>query len=240
MKNPWLYVSLIAASAIFLYLERLTNFEFMYHLAAVPIEILLGALLVKRYLGKKEKAERLRQLMYIKSYMFRAEMKNLFTSNFHQLTYPEITISEISKASLERLRQMRREADHVEYKSPEGIENIITEYSNSSRVFHNFMERAIQYNLESIFQDMIFILHFIQDFKLFKKNNPDGLFIHEAQKDPLLMEKTMKVLGDGIRKFLDYAIELKEKHPEMFSSLMADYEISFRLKDLRVKTYGEV
>ncbi len=72
------------------------------------------------------------------------------------------------------------------------------------------MERAIQNEFDYIFGDMIFILHFIQDVRLFKKNHPGRNFMSEAKDSTLLMEKAHKVLGDGIRKFLDYAIELKE------------------------------
>ena len=37
-----------------------------------------------------------------------------------------------------------------------------------------------------------------------------------------------KVLTDGIKKFLDYAIQLKEKQQEMFNELMTDYVVSMR------------
>ena len=43
------------------------------------------------------------------------------------------------------------------------------------------------------------------------------------------MARTHRIIGDGIRRFLDYAIELKEKQPEMFGEMMADYALSARL-----------
>jgi hypothetical protein len=76
---------------------------------------------------------------------------------------------------------------------------------------------------------MIYILHFINDVKAFKERHPDQLFIHEAEKNERLMTKVKKVLNDGIQKFLDYAIELKEKQPKVFDDLMIDYEISDRM-----------
>jgi hypothetical protein len=51
----------------------------------------------------------------------------------------------------------------------------------------------------------------------------------EAERNERLMTKVRKVLGDGIQKFLDYAIELKEKQPKVFADLMTDYEISDRM-----------
>jgi predicted SnoaL-like aldol condensation-catalyzing enzyme len=33
-----------------------------------------------------------------------------------------------------------------------------------------------------------------------------------------------KVIEDGIRKFLDYVIELKEEQPQVFAEIMEDYE----------------
>jgi hypothetical protein len=40
----------------------------------------------------------------------------------------------------------------------------------------------LSFNFEEIFHDMIYILHFICDVKLFKENNPDKLFIYEVGK----------------------------------------------------------
>jgi len=49
--------------------------------------------------------------------------------------------------------------------------------------------------------------------------------MHEAVKDESSMRKVMKILGDGIRKYLDYVIELKEKQPGLFDQVVADYEL---------------
>jgi hypothetical protein len=40
------------------------------------------------------------------------------------------------------------------------------------------------------------------------------------------MKKVKKIMSDGILKFLDYVIELKEKDPDMFYDLLTDYELS--------------
>lgn len=77
---------------------------------------------------------------------------------------------------------MRKDANTIEYKSREMMEPVIMEQVKAEHVWHNFRERAITCNFEKIFQDMIYILHFVYDVKLFKDNNPDTLFIHEAEK----------------------------------------------------------
>lgn len=80
---------------------------------------------------------------------------------------------------------------------------------------------------------MIFILNFIYNVKLFKNNNPDKRFIFEAEKRAALMEKVKKMLGTGIHKFLDYAIELKESQPNIFYELISDYELSSQIRSIR-------
>ena len=140
-------------------------------------------------------------------------------------------MSQIKDLTLDELRKMRKDAETVEYKSLDVMEPIIMEYVAAQSVWENFMDLAISYNFEEIFQDMIYILHFIHDVKIFKDNNPDKLFVHEAEKKEWLMQKVMTVLGDGIRKFLDYVIELKEKQPEMFYQVISDYELAFQEKD---------
>jgi len=229
IKNTWIYISLLAASALFLIIKQVTHIEFMLHVAAIPLEILLGALLIEKFLERKEKAEKLRQLMFFKGYMFQSEMRNLFITNFDALKSPEITMSKIKNASLEELKQMRRDADHIEYESLESMELVIKEYVLTYSVFNNFMERAITYNLETSFQDMLYILHFIQSVKLFKQTYPEKLFIYEAVKQPLLIKKVRKILENGIQHFLDYMIELKEKKPDLFYEIMSDYELSLQI-----------
>jgi hypothetical protein len=141
-------------------------------------------------------------------------------------------MTRIKAASLEELRAMRETAKNVEYKSLEAMEPVIMEYVKAEKVWRDFMERAITYNFENIFFDMIYIIHFLYDVKLFKENNPDKLFVREAEKRDILMQKVRKVLHDGIMAFLNYAIELKEKQPAMFDEVMADYELTELIKGI--------
>lgn len=231
-ENILIYVLLLAASAFFLVIQHVTHVEFMFHLAAIPLEVLVVVFIVEMFLGNREKKQKRKQLMYIKSCLFRSEMRNLFIANFNTLKSPSLTMSEIRNSTLDELKRMREEASTVEYKSPEMMEPIIMEYVNAQPVWQNFMDIAIAQSFEEIFQDMVYILHFIHDVKTFKANNPDKLFIHEAKNNERLMQKVNMVLGDGIRKFLDYVIELKEKQPDMFYEIIADYELSTTIRGL--------
>lgn len=228
--NILIYIVLIASAAIFLFIQRLTHIEFLLHVAAIPLEVLVAVFVVERFLENRKNKERRRQLMLIKSCMFRLEMRNLFISNLIAIKSPSITMSKIKAATLAEMNKMREDAETIEYKSLDMMEAIIMEYTNIQHIWRNFMDIARDCDFEEIFQDMVFILHFVSDVKTFKEHNPDKLFIHEATKNELLMHKVVMVLGDGIRKFLDYAIELKEKQPELFYELISDYEVSIQIK----------
>ena len=225
-----MFVGLPLLSAFFLILKTLTHYEFLLHVAAIPLEILLGAFLVERFLTRKEKKSKLQQLMYIKSYIFRSEMRNVFINNFDALEHPDITMTKIKNASLVELKSMRDNLNGLRYRSLEALEPVIQEYANSERVFQGFMEWAITNDFEIIFHDMIFLLHFIKDVKLYKRHNPEKLFIQEAERQPKIMEKVQRVLKDGVCKFLDYAIELKEKQPEVFDEILTEYQLSSQMK----------
>ena len=90
---------LVALSGFFLWLEHVTHVEFLLHLAAIPLEILLGAVLVERWLARKEKEGKRRQLMYLKSYLFRSGMRQVFISNFEALATPTISLAGMRAAS---------------------------------------------------------------------------------------------------------------------------------------------
>jgi len=221
-----IYGLLVAASAAVLAIQHFTHFEFLYHLAALPLEVLVAVFVVGIFIDSREKKERRMQLMHIKSCMFRLEMRNLFIANFMALQFPAITVSAIRQAPLAELKKMREDAKTVEYKSSEAIEGVIMEYVAAEPVWRYFMNIALEYDFEDIFQDMLFILHFIGDVKSFKDRNPEKLFIAEAASDEKMMGKVMNILGDGIRKFLDYTIELKEKKPDLLNVILSDYELS--------------
>ena len=219
-------LGLPALSAFFLWLEHATHVEFLLHVAAIPLEILVGAFLVERWLARKEKEGKRQQLMYLKSYLFRAEMRNVFISNFQALARPPISLEWIRGASLEELQRARDGITALEYRSPEAMEEVLGQYVRARHAWHTFMEWAAAHDFESIFHDMIFILHFIQDFQLFKQSHPDRLFVEHARSHPRLSAKIEKIMRDGVVKFLDYAIELRRKEPEVFEELLDDYLLS--------------
>jgi len=225
-------VILITSSILFLLAEHLTHIEFFLHLAAIPLEVLLAVFIVERILESKKRKERRRQLMYTKSHLFRAELQALYIKNFAALKSPTLSLKNIKNATLDELKQMREDAESVEYKSLEVMEPIITEYVKAQNVWRQLLDRAINYNFEDIIEDMIYTLHFIQDVKLYKEGNPGKLFILEAAETEPLMRKVRKVLSGDIQKFLDYVIELKENRPEIFHDLLFDYDLCSQICSL--------
>ena len=223
-------LGLPALSGLFLWLEHVTHFEFLLHVAAIPLEILAGAVLVERWLAHSEKEGKRQQLMYLKSYLFRSEMRNVFISNFSALARPAISLEWIRDAGLEELVHARDGITTLEYQSPAAVEEVLGEYVRARQVFHTFMEWAVAHDFESIFHDMIYILHFIQDFQLYKKQNPERLFMEEVQVHPRMQAKVEKILRDGVVKFLDYAIELRQKEPEVLEELLDDYLLSSKMR----------
>jgi len=221
---------LLGASISMLLLEHYyVHYEFLLHLAAIPLEILLGAVLVERFLSWHAKTKKRHQLMYIKSYFFRTEMRRVFILNFGALKDPEISIEGIARASAAELRTMRKRLAEPKYGSPAELEPVLDAYVESRGVFQSFMEWAISNDFEGIFHNMIDLLHFIEDIRLFKSQHPGKLFAEEAVRNPQSAKRMYAVLREGVSKFLDYAIELSEKQPIVFTELMNDYKLSARM-----------
>ena len=220
-------IILVSLSGLFLYIQYVTHNEFMFHLAAIPLEVLLALFIVQRFVDNMRNKDKRRQLMYIKSYLFRAQLRGLFISNFRALEYPKVNMIHIRNSTIEELNQIRQEAVNPKYKSLEAMERVVNEYVKSEHVWRDFMERAITYDFQDVFQNMIEILHFTHDVKFFRDSKPGEMFVYEAKKNGILLAKVEKILGDGIRSFLDYAIELKTKHPDMFSEMISDYGLAW-------------
>lgn len=222
-----LIIGLPALSLSILVLEHYTHQEFLLHVAAIPLEILFGGYLFERFMANKEKAVRLRQLMYLKSYIFRSEMKRLFISNFQALKTPVISMAVIKDATPAVLRELRSQAEDPEYRSVVDMEKVIMEYVSCHDAFAHLMDRAIANDLEDIFEDMVMLLHFIQDVKFFKREHPDRSFAEMAMQQTELKQRMQQVLRHGIHVFLDFVIELKVKQPRAFDHLLTEYQLSY-------------
>ena len=93
-KNLGYYIALLVMAALFLFLHGQTHNEFLLHLAAIPLEVLMAVFIVERILEDREIREKRKQLRYIKSHMFRSSMRNLFLANFKALESPSLTMSD--------------------------------------------------------------------------------------------------------------------------------------------------
>ena len=226
-----LLIVLPILSAFFLLLETyVIKHHFMAHLAAIPLEIMFGAILVERFLAGREKKGRLRQLMHMKSYIFRSRIREVFINNFNAMVHPHIDIRQLASAELPELCKLREELDVIQYRSVEDLETIAVSYIDARGVFITFMDWAIQHDFEAILEDMIFVLHFIQDVRMYKEYHPDCLFVEYAMSTPAGREKLRKVLTDGVTKFLDYAIELKTERPLVYDELISEYLMAVEMK----------
>ncbi len=236
--NLRVYVFLIATWLVLVVLQFIAHTYYpgnflmfaVDSLAPIPVIVLVVVFLIGMFLDNREQKSRKNQLMFIKSHMFRLELRDLYIANFLALKSPSIDFAKVTAADLNELKRMRQAAETVVYQSSDAMEPVIMEYVETRDAWRSFMDIARDNGFDGIFQDMLHILHFVEDVRTFKELHPHKLFIDEAGKDPLLMDRVMSVLGDGIRKFLDYAIELKEKEPGLFGQVMTDYELSARTR----------
>ena len=77
------------------------------------------------------------------------------------------------------------------------MEEVLGEYVRARHVFQTFMEWAVANDFEPIFHDMIYILHFIQDFQLFKQQNPERLFVEEARRTRACRPRSRRSCATG-------------------------------------------
>jgi hypothetical protein len=107
---------------------------------------------VERYLVRTEKIKRARQLMFLKSCLFRSDMRSVFLTNFAALKEPKICMSSIRKASLTELEKLRKCAESLKYHSLESMELVIMEYMSAYPVFHRFIEWELEKRLRTHFR----------------------------------------------------------------------------------------
>ena len=197
-------------------------------LAPIPIIVLVVVFLFGFLVEHRANRSSKQQLMFIKSLMFRLELRDLYIADFLAMSSPTLTFTRMRTATISELKEMRKEAESIAYGSLEATETVIMEYVKAQGAWRSFMDIARENGFNDIFQDMLYILHFVGDVTNFKYANPGKSFTLEAIKDEAAKQKIMKVLGDGIRIYLEYVIELKEKQPLLFDQVLADYELLAR------------
>ncbi len=218
-ENIVIYAVLALATAIIVFLYHLTQNEFLLELSSLPAEILVTVFILDRFLRNREARARRQRLRHIKGYLFRSDLRRLFIANVNACVRPNVSMSFIRSASLEELKARRQAAARVEYAGPEAMDAIVAEYVAAEPVWKQFMDIAIANDFDDIFQAMVYILHFVADVRQFREAHPGESFARHVQAHAHLQERMEKVLGDGIRAFLDYAIELKELQPELFTEV---------------------
>lgn len=218
---------LVLSSLGILYIQFLTHMEFLLHVAAIPLELLVGALIFEKFLASAERKRRIKQLSYIKGYLFRFDMRNIFILHLRAMVEPRITLLDIRDSSYDELVALRNLvlSTELKYGSHQALGLVIDQYVENQKVFEYFMEWAIRNEAEKIFNDMIYILNFIQDMKVLKEVTGGGLVVDEALKRPALQVKIAKVMKGNVLSLLDYAIELKNSRPKDLEELLGDYQL---------------
>ena len=217
---------LLLTSAIVLYIHHLTHQEFLLHVAAIPLEILVGALLVDAYLARRERSQKMLQLSYIKGFLFRTEMKNIFVRNLRALENRELTLDSLRKSDRDKLIEIRANLGELTYRADADKDLIIDQYVRANGVFRYFMEWSIHNEADAVFHNMLFLLHFIQDVIVFRELYPGQSLMSEEGVKHDFAGRVEKVLHDNVTSFLDYAIELRRDRPQEFEHLMDDYLVA--------------
>ena len=224
-----LSVILVSIAGIFLYVENVMHNEFFLHLAAIPIEILAAAIVVERLLSLTDRNRKRRRLMDMLFVQYGMEMSSLLEASFKAVESPSLSMSQVESASIQELKKLRDDTTTIKYKSLELIEVAVEEYVKSQHIWREYVDRAVEYDFEETYHNMMHVLYFIDYVELFKRNNPDELLVDEIRDNKLVREKAEDLLGFGIRKFLDVAIELRIKKRDAFNQFISNLEQATRL-----------
>jgi hypothetical protein len=213
-----------------LVIYEVTHIEFLLHLAAIPWEILIAVFVVDMLMRKRESLEKRRRTIAVAITLFGSEMGRFYDSCFHAIRSPLITLSAIANLSIEELKQIRIDSNKIEYGSPEEMELALKECVKIEHIWRSLLESAVANDIEEMYLNTLQILNFVHDVKVYEESHPNEPFIQLAQQDELTLKRVKEVIRKIVRKFLDYAIELKENHPEMLDQFLSELDTSTRIR----------
>jgi len=179
---------------------------------------------------KRENLEKRRQTIAVAITLFGSEMGRFYDSCFHAIRSPLITLSAIANSSIVELKQIRIASNTIEYGSPEEMELAIKECVNIEHIWRSLLESAVAYDIEEMYLNNLQTLNFIHDVKAFRERHPSEPFIRLAEQDERIMKRVKELIRLTVQKFLDYAIELKQNHPEMLDQFLSELDTSTRIR----------
>jgi hypothetical protein len=207
----------------------------MLHLAAIPIEILAAVMIIEQLWALGDRSKKQRRLSYMLWVRYNLEMGSLLAASFKAVESPSLSMSRIKSASIEELKKLRDDAGTIRYKSIELVEAAAKEYVKTQHIWKEYLGCAIEYDLDEVYESMMYVLYFIDYIEVFKRNNPDRLFVDEIRDNKRVLAKAEEILGSGIRIFLDMAIELRKKKTDAFYQVISNLEQAAQID----KPFGE-
>ena len=118
IRKHYILLSVIlgAISGFFLYMEYVTHNEFMFHLAAIPIEILAAVVIIEQLWALGDRNKKQRRLSYMLWVLYNSEMGSLLAASFKAVEFPSLSMSRIKSANIEELKRLRDDASTMRYK----------------------------------------------------------------------------------------------------------------------------
>lgn len=213
------YIALVAAAIIFLIVFAVTEIDFMMHLAAIPLEILLATFVVDQVLRLQERQTRRRRLLGEAAGVFHSQIQAVIAAGIRAAHPPDATLPKLESLGAEELRQLRASATTVTYLSAEEMEAAIDELVDAEPTWESMLAQAIEYDVDETYVSMMRVLDFVRHVKAFRQSHPHQSFAEFALSDDAAMERVRRVSKLAAHRYLDLLIDFRQHDPDMFRAL---------------------
>jgi hypothetical protein len=216
------YVALVVAAIILLIVFYVTEIEFMLHLAAIPLEILLAAFVVDQVLNLQERQGRRRRLKGEAASVFHSQIEGVIEAGIRAAQPPDAPMPKLASMSTEELKGLRAAVGPAKYRSLAEMQAGIDQLVDAEQTWQSILAQAIEYDVDETYVNMMKMLSFVRYVKAFRESHPDESFAHFAQGNEKAMEKMRGVSELAVRRYLDLLVDFKEHDPDMLKELHAD------------------
>ena len=216
------YVILIAATALILIVYYETEHEFLLHLAAIPIEILVATFIVERLLRAHEEQRSRRRIMAEAATAFHSQIETVVQVGIRTAQPPDARVPKLETLSVEELKRLRARAGPVKFTSAEEVDAAVNELVDAEDLWLSIMSQAIEHDIDETFVNMMRLLDFVHHVKAFRRAHPGEDFGRHALGDEAATKRMEDAGGSAVVRYLDLLIEFKEKEPDMLQKLRLD------------------
>lgn len=218
-KKYALHFSLLGLTVVFLLVHSFYfHWDFLLHLAAISLEVLVGVLIVGQILRRQKDEERERRILKTRELLVRTDLADVIFHSIRILKKPCLGLEDLENASQEKIREHLLEISQgklecIQVQSGEkAMEHFVDSFIEAESALQRELTNAENFKSKS-FDQLVGLLHTIHTVKLARQRYTKAKFKEYYGSNTAHFDALRHGIQTVLEIFLEYLAETKRFSP---------------------------